>query len=165
MAWVAKTISVGPDGIRPMIFVTVGTTMPFDELLAEVDRLAARAFFGENVICQGGQSAYRLSHGEQFVGKQNIIDLINECSLVITHGGLTVIECLIARKPFVAFANPRAAGNHQAGFLQGVSSICDISWSSDVGQLADLFAQRRLKGPTEMRPNFVRAADVIRGLV
>jgi UDP-N-acetylglucosamine transferase subunit ALG13 len=96
-----------------VIFVTVGTTMPFDELLEEVDRLVAEEAFGERVMCQGGQSRYRMAHGEQFVARPSIADLIAESSMVITHGGATVVQLLIAHKPFIAFPNPRGAGDHQ----------------------------------------------------
>ena len=66
--------------------------MPFDELLEEVDKLSAAGEFGENIVCQGGQSSYRLKHGEQFMARPSIEDLIAESSLVITHGGATVIS-------------------------------------------------------------------------
>lgn len=144
-----------------MIFVTVGTTMPFDELLEEVDRLASLGTFGENVVCQGGQSRYRLSHGEQFVGRPSIDDLIAQSSLVISHGGATVIQLLLASKPFVAFPNPRAAGAHQYGFLTQIASVSKISWSKNVKDLARLFQERRLLGPARLALDIPRAADII----
>ena len=145
-----------------MIFVTVGTTMPFDELLEEVDRLAASDLFGEHVVCQGGQSAYRLTHGEQFIGRPSIADLIAESSLVISHGGATVIQLLLARKPFVAFPNPRGAGDHQTSFLGQVAAVSDISWSRNVKDLATLFIDRRSRGAAAIRGEFPRAGDLIR---
>lgn len=148
-----------------MIFITVGTAAPFDELLEEVDGLARIGMFGEPVICQGGQSRYRMVHGEQFVGRPSIDDLIAKSSLVITHGGATVIQLLIARKPFIAFPNPRAAGGHQISFLEHLGSISDISWSRDVKDVARLFQERRSLGPASVRADFPRAADIIRGLL
>lgn len=145
-----------------MIFVTVGTTMPFEELLEEVDRLIVQGVFCEAVICQGGQSRYRLCHGEQFVGRASIDDLIAESSIVITHGGATVLQLLIAQKPFVAFANPRGAGNHQTNFLEKVSTMANVSWSRDVKDLGRLFQERRLLGPPSVSTDFPRAEDIIR---
>lgn len=147
-----------------MIFVTVGTTMPFDELLAEIDRLADENKLSEDLICQSGQTKYRMAHGEQFIGRPSIADLIDQASLVISHGGATVIQLLIARKPFIAFPNPRGAGDHQTSFLREVSQVSDISWSTQVTDLARLIEERRLKGPATIRANFPRAGDIIRQL-
>jgi UDP-N-acetylglucosamine transferase subunit ALG13 len=148
-----------------LIFVTVGTTMPFDELFVEVDRLAGTGFFHEEVICQSGQSSYKMSHCEQFVGRPSIDDLIADSSLVISHGGATVIQLLIAQKPFVAFPNPRGAGDHQGSFLEQVASMSDISWSKDVQDLARLVTERRRLGTASVRTDFPRASDAIRRVV
>lgn len=145
-----------------MIFVTVGTTMPFDELLAEMDRCVAAGVFGDDVVCQFGQSAYRMAHGEQFMARPSIDDLISRSSMVITHGGATVIQLLIARKPFVAFPNPRGAGDHQSSFLEQVAAVADISWSRNVADLAQLFRRRRSLGAATLRTGFPRAGDIIR---
>ena len=144
-----------------MIFVTVGTTMPFDELVQEVDRLAGLDRLGEAVICQSGQSAYRMQHAEQFAGRPSIEDLIAEASLVISHGGATVIQLLGAAKPFVAFPNPRGAGDHQTAFLRQVQTIADVSWSSNVTDLERLIGERRAKGPAAIRSEIPRAGPQI----
>lgn len=145
-----------------MILVTVGTTMPFDELLAEVDRLAGEGRLGEAVLCQSGHSSYRMRHAEQFVGRPTLRDLIAQSSLVITHGGSTVIELLLAAKPFVAFPNPRGAGDHQTGFLETLSRCSDVSWSRDVGDLERLIGERRAQGPARVGAAIPRVADAIR---
>ena len=145
-----------------MILVTVGTTIPFDELIEEVDRLAAAGIFREHVICQGGQSSYRASCCEQFMAKPSIDDLIAESSMVITHGGATVIQLLITHKPFVAFPNPRGAGNHQASFLLRISAVTDISWSRNVNDLEQLFRERRSLGPSSIPTNIPRAGNIVR---
>ena len=144
-----------------MILVTVGTTMPFDELVAEVDRLSGAGLLGERVICQGGHSAYQMKNGEQFFGKPSISDLIAESSLVISHGGATVVQLLMARKPFVAFPNPRGAGDHQTAFLKQISATADVSWSANVSDLLALVEDRRAKGPSVVRADIPRAGRLI----
>lgn len=144
-----------------MILVTVGTTMPFNALLEEVDRLKTARVLDEDLICQSGQSSYRMSSGEQFIGRPTIADLIERSSLVITHGGATVIQLLMAKKPFIAFPNPLGAGDHQTSFLRQVSLISDISWSRDVRDLERLYRERRAQGPASVRNDVPRAADLI----
>jgi UDP-N-acetylglucosamine transferase subunit ALG13 len=162
VATLTSKMPIQPIGDDSLIFVTVGTTLPFDELLSKVDRLASDQFFGEKIICQGGQSRYRIINGEQFVGRPTIADLIAESTMVITHGGLTVLQCLAAYKPFVAFPNPRCAGEHQLGFLTEIATMSNISWSRNVSDLRALYSERRLKGPASIKSELPRAADVIR---
>lgn len=135
--------------------------MPFDELLIEVDRLAGAGSLGEEVLCQGGQSKYRMQHAEQFVARPSLTELIAEASLVITHGGATVVELLRAAKPFVAFPNPRGAGDHQRGFLTEVAKLGNISWSTDIGDLSRLITERRAMGAAVVDANFPRAHTLI----
>ncbi len=139
--------------------------MPFDELLEEVDQLARDGFFGEAVICQGGQTRYRLSHGEQFIGRPSLDDLIAESSMVITHGGATVLQLLMAQKPFIAFPNPRGAGNHQTSFLAKVAEVAGISWSTNVKDLQSLFRQRRVLGAAGVSADIPKASTIIREMV
>jgi len=148
-----------------VILVTVGTAMPFDELLAEVDRLIEAGVLDEPVVCQYGQSTYRMAHAEQFMASPSIADLIEGSSMVITHGGATVIQLLLAKKNFVAFPNPRGAGDHQTGFLQEVSKVATLSWSSDVRDLGRLYAERRKLGPPVLASEIPRASDVVGALL
>jgi UDP-N-acetylglucosamine transferase subunit ALG13 len=138
--------------------------MPFDELLAEVDRCAAAGVFGQDVVCQGGQSSYQLAHGRQFMARPSIDDLVAESSMVLTHGGSTVIQLLMARKPFIAFPNPRGAGDHQTSFLEQIAAVSDISWSRNVTDLGRLFKERQSRGAALLRTGFPRAGDIIRAI-
>ena len=148
-----------------MILVTIGTTMPFDELLEEVDRLAGLDRLGDRVLCQSGQSAYRMRHAEQFAGRPSIDDLIAESAFVISHGGATVIQLLAAGKLFAAFANPRGSGDHQTSFLRAMAQVCALSWSGNVGDCERLVQERRALGPARMPRDFPHAASLIRQVI
>ena len=146
-----------------MILITVGTTIPFDELLCEADRLAGAGLLSEPIICQGGHSTYQMRHAEQFFARPSIKDLIAESSLVICHGGgATVLQLLMAGKPFVAFPNPRGAADHQTLFLKHISLMSDVSWSSDVSDMLQLITARQRRGPAAVIRNGIpRASDLI----
>jgi UDP-N-acetylglucosamine:LPS N-acetylglucosamine transferase len=106
-----------------------------------------------------------MRHGTQFVGRPTLADLVEESSLVITHGGSTVIQLLMAQKPFVAFPNPRGAGDHQTSFLSQIAELANISWSRDVTDLARLLEHRRTLGAARLNAGFPRAADEIRAML
>lgn len=123
-----------------MILVTVGTTMPFDELLEEVDRLSAQDFFGDEVVCQIGHSQYVPHHCTVFRNKPNLERDFLLADGLIVHGGTgSTIQAIGAEKPFVAVANLRAKGDHQAEFLGHLATEFDILWTRDPGALSRLW--------------------------
>ena len=147
-----------------MIFVTVGTTMPFDELLAEVDRLAGNGFFGEPVLCQVGRSAYRPAHCDWFENKPNLDDEFAQASGSIVHGGTgSTIEAIVTAKPFVAVANPRAKDDHQAEFLSYLCENRTLFWTRDPCALSEVWHQA-LQAPTKPpseAPSLQRLVDSV----
>lgn len=130
-----------------MIFVTVGSTMPFDELLQEVDRLAGAGLLGEPVLCQTGHSAYEPRHCEFFRFEKGLDRHFEAASLLVVHGGTgSVLQALLLGKPFVALANPRSDAHHQAEFLEQLSRQTELLWSPEVGELQGLIERARHGG-------------------
>jgi beta-1,4-N-acetylglucosaminyltransferase len=127
-----------------VILVTVGTTMPFDELIEAMDRLTAQGSLLEPVVCQIGNGRYEPGHCEYFRFKPSLAALTREASLVIGHGGTgTVLSLLAERKPFIAVVNPRGANDHQGQFLERLSRVVSILWTRDFGDLPALIERAR----------------------
>jgi UDP-N-acetylglucosamine transferase subunit ALG13 len=146
MAAVAKVFSEIASGDDHMIFVTVGSAAPFDALIREIDELAAGGLFGQPVLFQIGKSKYIPMHGEWFRLRKNIDDIYDKASFIFCHGGMTVGDCLIKRKKFVAFPNKNVADNHQEYFLAEIARVCDISWSVNIADAEKLYRERTAKG-------------------
>lgn len=123
-----------------MILVSVGTTIPFDDLISEVDRLCAVGFFHEDVVCQIGRSTYAPQNCEYFRNKPNLERDFFLADGLIVHGGTgSTIQALCAQKPFVAVANALAQDDHQADFLTTLSAEYDFVWTRDPGELGHLW--------------------------
>jgi UDP-N-acetylglucosamine transferase subunit ALG13 len=130
-----------------LIFVTVGTTMPFDELVEEVDRFCGEGFFDEKVVCQTGQSRYVPKFCEHFRYAPDVGAYLASASFLIIHGGTgSVIEAMPTNKPFPAFANPRAADDHQGQFLSRIEKEHGVVWSRNCGELSRLFFPASKRG-------------------
>lgn len=115
-----------------MILVTTGSTMPFDSLVVAIDEAVSRADISEKVICQIGNGSYQPQHCEHFRFQESIDQLIDEASLVITHGGTGTVTDLIKRqKRFIAVANPMGADNHQVEFLAKLATISNFIWTDE----------------------------------
>jgi UDP-N-acetylglucosamine transferase subunit ALG13 len=132
-----------------VIFVTVGTTLPFDALIETIDRLVAERGIAEPVVCQIGHGAYEPRHCEHFRFTPDIEQYFDRASLVVGHGGTgTVTSLLASGKPFVVVANPLGADDHQAQFLSKLSTLVRFLWTSDLGELPTLLARARQFEPS-----------------
>ena len=74
-----------------MIFVTLGTQdKNFDRLLVAIDREIKRGNIKERVVVQAGITDFKSDDMEIFdlISREKFESLMQECDLLITHGGV-----------------------------------------------------------------------------
>lgn len=97
-----------------MIFVTVGTQIPFDRLIREVDRFAGET--GEKVFAQVGDSEFTPEHLEATasLSPTEFDRHFQEARLVIAHAGMgTILSCLREGKPLLVMPRKASLGEHR----------------------------------------------------
>jgi beta-1,4-N-acetylglucosaminyltransferase len=120
-----------------MIFVTVGTTYGFDELVKAVDELAIS--IDEKIIVQTGNSKYIPQNCEYFTFKPNLNQYIKKARLVISHGGAgTSYEILTIGKKLISVENPDVNDSHQWDLLSKLDEEGYIVWCKDIKDLRKL---------------------------
>lgn len=138
---------VPPSGLQGedvLILVTVGTTLAFDGLIEFIDGMAGRGELPEPVLCQIGLGTYEPRHCQWFRFKPDLADDLDAASFVIGHGGTgTVTGLLRLGKPFVAVANPIAAGDHQRDFLKKLSTTQPLVWTDRLEDLPSRIQEAR----------------------
>jgi len=96
-----------------LIFVTVGSSAPFDDLVMAVDRLAGRGTVADRVISQIGEGAYIPKNGEWFRFKDDLAECYRAADIVVTHTGAgTLFELVREGKKAIAVPNPHVVQNH-----------------------------------------------------
>ncbi len=130
-----------------MIFVTVGTTLPFDALIRQMDQLVQGRKLTEPVVCQIGKGTYEPEYCEHFRFRTSLDELFERADLVVTHGGITVLSLLARRKKFVAVSNDLAADQHQLHFLERLEKVTPILWTSDISLVEALIGVARTRNP------------------
>ena len=128
-----------------MIFVTVGThEQPFDRLVSYMDAWAKA--HDEEVIIQTGYSTYQPQHctGQAFFPYREMIRLVDEARIVITHGGPSsfIMPLEIGKIPVVV---PRKkefgehVNDHQLDFCRKVAQRSgNILVAEDTEMISDL---------------------------
>ena len=98
-----------------MIFITVGTDMPFDRLIRTVDQWA-RSSAREDCFAQIGEGGWRPSHirHSEFLEPPEFKRLLAEARIVIAHAGMgTILSALQAEKPLLVMPRHAALGEQR----------------------------------------------------
>ncbi len=97
-----------------MIFLTVGTQLPFDRLVKAVDE------WGESqeleIIAQIGNSKYKPMNMKykSFFDPQEMRELFNRTDLIVSHAGMgTIISALQKKKPILVMPREVAYDEHR----------------------------------------------------
>ena len=130
-----------------MIFVTVGTQLPFDRLIQSIDEWAEK--FGEcNVFAQTGAGSYkpRSIESSQFVGVEDYNRKVKESDLLIAHAGMgSIITSMEYSKPLVVM--PRLAkqgehrNDHQLATVEKFRHLRNVFAADDESQLENVIEQ------------------------
>jgi UDP-N-acetylglucosamine transferase subunit ALG13 len=125
-----------------VIFVTVGTQLPFDRLIAAVDRWAAEHPEHE-VFAQIGPTSSIPEHiaHRAFVGPAECRARMVEADAVVAHAGMgTILGALELGKPLLVLPRRAALGehrnDHQVATAQRFAELGRVSVAFDEQELA-----------------------------
>jgi UDP-N-acetylglucosamine transferase subunit ALG13 len=136
-----------------MIFVTVGTDLPFDRMLRVIDAWA-RENQRDDVFAQIGEGGWE----PEFVGFSHFLQppefkkRFNEASLVISHAGMgTILSALRYGKPILVVPKRATLGEHrsehQVATARRMAELGLVHMAADEHELRD-----RLDRLDEIKP-------------
>ncbi|RFA29341.1 hypothetical protein CAI21_09730 [Alkalilimnicola ehrlichii] len=130
-----------------MIFVTVGTQLPFERLVQAVDNWAAR-HPGEDVFIQLGQTTYAPTHCRSvaYTPQAEWERLFQQAERVVSHAGMgTILKSLDYGKPLLMM--PRLAvyrehrNDHQVATAKQFGHFGNIRVVNDEQALGEALAE------------------------
>ena len=139
-----------------MIFVTVGTQLPFDRLVGSIDHWAAD-HQNHKVIAQIGPSNFRSDNIDcrAFVGADEFRSLVEDCDVLVAHAGIgSILTALDLGKP--ALVMPRRASlgehrnEHQRATVQNFSHLSQLTVVEDESELPFALNKILKRGSQEM---------------
>lgn len=131
-----------------MIFVTLGSQkFQFDRLLKKLDDMVENNIITEKIIAQIGASTYLPQHYEyvRFMDREQFAETMDQCDIVITHGGTGVIISAV-KKGKKVIAIPRLAkykehvDDHQLQLLHQFDDLELICACYEVDDLEDKYS-------------------------
>ncbi len=147
-----------------MIFVTVGTQLPFVRLIDAMDALAGK--IGEEVIAQTGPYDGIPAHLDTRVSlpPDEFEALFSRARLVVGHAGIgTILSAKRYGKPLVLMPRQHVLGehrnDHQLATARQVEALPGVSIAWDIEGLERLVSQPDLEPPSDQM-NLAHAALV-----
>jgi UDP-N-acetylglucosamine transferase subunit ALG13 len=158
-----------------MIFLTVGSSLPFDRLVSAVDTLAIQCGL-QDVVGQIGDSKYRPQNMQcvKSLDRAAFESKMADARFVISHAGMgTISMALSLGKPVIVMPRLRAFGevvnDHQVSTARRFADAGHVLVAYDVDQLEDCFERVHSFVPTPRlaQPEQVahRIASLLRTLV
>ncbi len=98
-----------------MIFLTVGTQLPFDRLIRAMDEWAIQNSSVE-IYGQIGPGSYNPNNflAEEFISPVEFNDKILRADLIVAHAGMgSILTALQYRKPIIIFPRRASLGEHR----------------------------------------------------
>ncbi|MBQ7038463.1 MAG: hypothetical protein IJN61_05095 [Clostridia bacterium] len=144
-----------------MILITLGTNdKSFVRLLNEVQKLIDQGKITDRVVVQAGVTEFKSSTMEIFdlIPFSQFDDLINQCDLLITHGGVGSITTGL-KKGKTVIAVPRLAqygehvNDHQLQIIDNFDKAGYIIGLADVSQLEEALVTAKTFTPNAYQSN------------
>lgn len=110
-----------------MIFVTLGTQdKPFERLLASIEEQIEKGNIIEEVVVQAGYTKFSTEKMQVFdlVDREEFVRLVNECNILITHGGVgSILTGLKNNKKVIACPRLYKYGEHMNDHQMQIVSV------------------------------------------
>ena len=97
-----------------MIFVTIGTQLPFDRLIEILDRIAPE--LDEEIYAQVLKGKYKPKHIKtlDFIEPDEFEEVFVQARLIVAHAGMgTILSALRRSKPLIIFPRLASLGEHR----------------------------------------------------
>jgi len=134
-----------------MIFVSVGTQLPFDRLIRAVDEIAPD-LDGEEIIAQTKGGAYVPRHIKttDYLCATEYSDMMRRARLIISHAGIgTIISALMWNKPIIVVPRHASLGevrnDHQLATSKRLDELHYVHVAYDNRQLRTLMLDNRIR--------------------
>jgi UDP-N-acetylglucosamine transferase subunit ALG13 len=125
-----------------MIFVTVGSSGKFDDLIRYMEALAVRN--NEDVVIQTGKSEYEPKDCRHFRFAPDLKEYFEGAEIVVGHGGAgTCFEVLSIGKKLIGVENADVHDAHQWDLLQQLEEDGYLIWARQIGEIEGAIERAR----------------------
>ncbi len=151
-----------------MIFLTVGSALPFDRLVRMVDTAVAAGALPDDVFAQIGSGGYEPRHMPfvRMLPADEFTATVDRCSAIVSHAGIGTITTALDRgKPLLVLPRNPALGelvdDHQMKTARCFAELGHLLMFNDEEELVASVAKLASFVPVPRQPNVVGVAEAI----
>ena len=156
-----------------LILVTLGTNdKSFVRLIQKIEDLIVRGIIKEEVVVQAGYTKYETEYMKIFdlIPMDKFQDLMENCSLLITHGGVgTIISGLTKDKKVIAIPRLKKYGehvnDHQLQIIENFSESGYILAAYEVEDLEYVLSKAHEFEPQKYESNTNHMIELVRTFI
>jgi beta-1,4-N-acetylglucosaminyltransferase len=127
-----------------LIFVTVGTSLPHDDLVRMIDNLVGEKKIRDRIIVQRGAGRYVPRYVEHFRFSPDLNQYYNEAEIVISNCGAgTIMENTTKGRKLIVIQNPDVTGGHEWELVRKLEKGNHLIWCRDVNELLNCIEKAR----------------------
>lgn len=146
-----------------MIFVTVGTSLPDDELIEMIDKLVGQGKIRERVVVQRGAGKYTPKNVEHFRFSQKLDEYYNNADIVIGNCGAgTMMENVTKGRKLIVKENPGIIGGHTWESVTRMEKGGHLIWCRDINQLLECIERARTMAFKQFKPKKMMLSELIK---
>jgi UDP-N-acetylglucosamine--N-acetylmuramyl-(pentapeptide) pyrophosphoryl-undecaprenol N-acetylglucosamine transferase len=157
---------------RPLVFATVGATLPFDRLVRSVAELKRRGDITEDVLVQTGVGGLKPPDVRtvETLPFEEVQQVLDEADIVICHGGTGSLVTALRRGCRVIVMPRQAAlkehyDDHQAEITQAFAARGLVTIANTVDELAEALKTCRAAAPVCATTDPKALIEHLRGLL
>jgi UDP-N-acetylglucosamine transferase subunit ALG13 len=144
--------------------VTVGSSLPHDKLILEIDSLKAMGHFRDHIIyAQIGNGKYipKKLRWKRFVG--NMSEAYERADLIISScGAATILENVVHGRRLIVVQNPDVTGGHEWELVSKMEKLGCLLWCKKVEDILDYINKARDKKFNKFIPDKFDVSPIIR---
>jgi UDP-N-acetylglucosamine transferase subunit ALG13 len=149
-----------------LIFVTVGTSLPHDELVQMMDKLASEGSIRDKVIVQRGAGRYIPKHIEHFRFAPNLDAYYNDADIVISNCGAgTIMENATKGRRLIVIQNPDITGGHEWELVKKMEKAGHLIWCKDINELLRCIEKARTMKFKQFKPERLNLSRAIKQIM
>lgn len=146
-----------------MIFVTVGTSLPHDELVIMLDRLVGEGKIMDRIVVQRGAGKYTPKHLEYFRFSTNLAEYYAEAEIVISNCGAgTIMENVTMGRKLIVIQNPDITGGHEWELVTKMEKGGHLMWCHEISELLNCIEKARTMTFKQFAPERLNLPRIIR---
>lgn len=149
-----------------MIFITVGTSLPHDELVKRIDELVRQGKIKDDVVAQIGAGKYRPKYIESFRFAPNLEEYYSKADIVISNCGAgTIMENVTKGRALIVIQNPDITGGHEWELVTKMEKGEHLIWCKSIDDLMDSLERARKMSFRKFQPEQLMLSRVIEELL